>query len=182
LNKFGLASFACKIILISAFVSLPLKGVIRLCLIARKKLLLRDLQIVHNPDQGDKMPRTDGSVSASVLSMVLVGAFSGALAGLVLASVLVNQVWLAIVTAFVAVAIALLVRRVVFGSPLRLLIPRQLELWQALVATLVGGLAGHELAIDLREPAVSPLIGATSGLIASILMATFVITVSSRKS
>ena len=81
-----------------------------------------------------------------------------------------------------AVAIALLVRRVVFGSPLRLLIPRQLELWQALVATLVGGLAGHELAIDLREPAVSPLIGATSGLIASILMATFVITVSSRKS
>jgi hypothetical protein len=166
----------------SAFVSLPLKGVIRLCLIARKKLLLRDLQIVHNPDQGDKMPRTDGSVSASVLSMVLVGAFSGALAGLVLASVLANQVWLAIVTAFVAVAIALLVRRVVFGSPLRLLIPRQLELWQALVATLVGGLAGHELAIDLREPAVSPLIGATSGLIASILMATFVITVSSRKS
>jgi polyferredoxin len=182
LNKFGLARFACKIILISAFVSLPLKGVIRLCLIARKKLLLRDLQIVHNPDQGDKMPRTDGSVSASVLSMVLVGAFSGALAGLVLASVLANQVWLAIVTAFAAVAIALLVRRVVFGSPLRLLIPRQLELWQALVATLVGGLAGHELAIDLREPAVSPLIGATSGLIASILMATFVITVSSRKS
>jgi len=114
--------------------------------------------------------------------MVLVGASSGALAGLVLASVLANQVWLAIVTAFVAVAIALLVRRVVFGSPLRLLIPRQLELWQALVATLVGGLAGHELAIDLREPAVSPLIGATSGLIASILMATFVITVSSRKS
>jgi polyferredoxin len=113
--------------------------------------------------------------------MVLVGAFSGALAGLVLASVLANQVWLAIVTAFVAVAIALLVRRVVFGSPLQLFIPRQLELWQALVASLVGGLAGHELAIDLREAPVSPLIGATSGLIASILMATFVITVSSRK-
>jgi polyferredoxin len=123
------------------------------------------------------MLRMNGWVSANVLTMVLVGAFSGALAGLVLASVLANQVWLAIVTAFVAVAIALLVRRVVFGSPLQLFIPRQLELWQALVASLVGGLAGHELAIDLREAPVSPLIGATSGLIASILMATFVITV-----
>jgi hypothetical protein len=128
------------------------------------------------------MPRMDGSVSARVLTMVLVGAFSGALAGLVLASVLANQVWLAIVTAFVAVAIALLVCGVAFGSPLQLFIPRQLELWQALVASLIGGLAGHELAIDLREPPVSPLIGATSGLIASILMATFVVTLSSRKS
>jgi polyferredoxin len=128
------------------------------------------------------MLRMDGSVSASVLTMVLVGAFSGALAGLVLASVLANQVWLAIVTAFVAVAIALLVRRVMFGSPLQLFIPRRFELWQALVASLIGGLAGHELAIDLREAPVSPLIGATSGLIASILMATFVITLSSRKS
>jgi hypothetical protein len=128
------------------------------------------------------MPRMDGSVSARVLTMVLVGAFSGALAGLVLASVLANQVWLAIVTAFVAVAIALLVCGVVFGSPLQLFTPRGLELWQALVASLIGGLAGHELAIDLREPPVSPLIGATSGLIASILMATFVVTLSSRKS
>jgi hypothetical protein len=128
------------------------------------------------------MPRMDGSVSARVLTMVLVGGFSGALAGLVLASVLANQVWLAIVTAFVAVAIALLVCGVVFGSPLQLFIPRGLELWQALVASLIGGLAGHELAIDLREPPVSPLIGATSGLIASILMATFVVTLSSRKS
>ena len=124
----------------------------------------------------------DVSVSSSVFIMVLVGAFSGAVAGLVLASVLANQVWLAIVAAFVAVAIALLVRRVVFGLPLEQFIPRQLELWQALVASLIGGLAGHELAIDLREPPVSPLIGAASGLIASILMATFVITLSSRKS
>jgi hypothetical protein len=128
------------------------------------------------------MSRIDGLVSATVLAMVLIGVFSGALAGLVLASVLANQIWLAIVTAFVAVAIVLLVRRVVFGSPLQLFIPRGLELWQALVASLIGGLAGHELAIDLREPPVSPLIGATSGLIASILMATFVVTLSSRKS
>jgi hypothetical protein len=113
--------------------------------------------------------------------MVLAGAFSGALVSLVLASMLANQVWLAIVTAFVAVVIALLVRRFVFGSPLQLFIPRRLELWQAIVASLIGGLAGHELAIDLRETPVSPLIGATSGLIASILMATFVITLSYRK-
>jgi len=128
------------------------------------------------------MARIEGSVSASVLAMVLTGAFGGALAGLVLASVLTNQVWLAIVTAFVAVVIASLVQRVVFGSHVQLFDPLGLGFWQAIVASLIGGLAGHELAIDLREPPVSPLIGATSGLIASILMATFVITLSHKKS
>jgi len=128
------------------------------------------------------MARIDGSVSASVLAMVLTGAFSGALVGLVLASVVTNQVWLAIVTAFVAVAIALLVRRAVFGSTFELFDLQGLGFWQAIVASLIGGLAGHELAIDLREPPVSPLIGATSGLFASILMATFVITLSHRRS
>src|SRR5215468_4719732 len=128
------------------------------------------------------MPRLEGSVTASVLIMLLAGAFSGALAGLVLGSIIPNQLFLAILSALVAVVVALLVRRAVFGSPLQLLIPRRLELWQAIVASLIGGLAGHDLAIDLRDPPVSPLIGATSGLIASILMATFVITLSYRKS
>lgn len=110
------------------------------------------------------MARIEGSVSASVLAMVLTGAFGGALVGLVLT----NQVWLAIVTAFVAVVIASLVQRVVFGSHVQLFGPLGLGFWQAIVASLIGGLAGHELAIDLREPPVSPLIGATSGHIASI--------------
>lgn len=128
------------------------------------------------------MARVDGKASATVLAMVLTGAFSGALVALVLSRVLTNQVWLSIVTAFLAVIIALLVRRAVFGDSAQLFDPQGLGIWQAVVASLVGGLAGHELAIDLREPPVSPLIGATAGLIASVLMATFVVSLAHRRS
>jgi membrane protease YdiL (CAAX protease family) len=113
--------------------------------------------------------------------MVLTGAFGGALANLVLASQLVNQVWLAIATAFVAVVIALIVRRLLFRSYVQLYFPLELDLLHVIIASLIGGLAGHELAIDLRDPPVSPLIGATSGLIASALIACFLVTVSYRR-
>ena len=122
------------------------------------------------------MSRTGGIVSASILVMILAGAFSGALIGLVLASILTNQIWLAIGAAFGAVLVALTVRRVLLRSVLQLYPPPEVDLLHVVVAALIGGLAGHELAIDLREPPVSPLIGATSGLLASVLIATFVVT------
>jgi len=122
------------------------------------------------------MSRTGGIVSASILVMILAGAFSGALIGLVLASILTNQIWLAIRTAFAAVLVALIVRRVLLRSALQLYPPPDVDLLHVVVAALIGGLAGHELAVDLREPPLSPLIGATSGLLASVLMATFAVT------
>lgn len=120
------------------------------------------------------MARTDGTVSATVLQMILTGAFSGALIALILSRVVTNQVWMSILTAFLSVIVALLVRRAIFGDSVPLFDPQGLGIWQAVISALVGGLAGHELVIDLREPPVSPLIGATAGLMASILMATFV--------
>jgi len=122
------------------------------------------------------MSRTGGIVSASILVMILAGAFSGALIGLVLASILTNQIWLAIGAAFGAVLVALTVRRVLLRSVLQLYPPPEVDLLHVVVAALIGGLAGHELAVDLREPPLSPLIGATSGLLASVLMATFAVT------
>ncbi len=122
------------------------------------------------------MSRIGGLVSASVLAMVLTGAFSGALVGLVLASMLTNQVWLAIVAAFAAVVVALVVRHVVFSSHVRLFYPPALGLLHVVIASLIGGLAGHELAIDLREPPPSPLIGAIAGVLAAILISAFLIT------
>ena len=61
------------------------------------------------------LPRISGLASASILVMVVVGAFGGALTGLVLASVLTSQAWLAIGAAFVAVVIALIVQHVILG-------------------------------------------------------------------
>ena len=95
-------------------------------------------------------------------------------------SILTNQLWMAIVTAFVAVVVALIVRRVVFRSHSQLYFPPGLDLLHVIVASLIGGLAGHELAIDLREPPVSPLIGATSGGLGSVLMSCFVVTIAYR--
>ena len=78
---------------------------------------------------------------------------------------------MAIGAAFGAVLVALTVRRVLLRSVLQLYPPPEVDLLHVVVAALIGGLAGHELAIDLREP-----IGATSGLLASVLIATFVVT------
>ena len=113
--------------------------------------------------------------------MVMAGGFSGALAGLVLANIVTNQIWLAIDAAFAAVFIALVVRQIIFRPRVQLRFPPELDLLHVAVATLIGGLAGHELAIDLRDPPVSPLIGATSGLLASVLISCFLITASYRR-
>ena len=122
-----------------------------------------------------------GVVSATVLVMVVVGAFSGALASVVLTNMLASELWLAIVAAFVAVVVALIVQHVVFRHNRELSFPPGLGLLHVTVASLVGGLAGHELAIDLREPPALPLIGAASGLLGAVLMACFVVTIAYRR-
>jgi predicted branched-subunit amino acid permease len=113
--------------------------------------------------------------------MVIAGGFSGALAGLLLASIVTNQIWLAIDAAFAAVFIALVVQQIIVRPRVRLHFPRELYFLHVVVATLIGGLAGHELAIDLKDPPASPLIGATSGLLASVLISCFLITASYRR-
>jgi hypothetical protein len=123
------------------------------------------------------LSRISGFASAIALGMVVIGAFGGALAGLVLASVLTSQVWLAIVAAFVAVVLALIVQHVVLGSHLQFAFPPALTVLHVAVASLLGGLAGHELAVDLTEPPPSPLIGGLAGVLASVLISSFVITI-----
>jgi hypothetical protein len=109
--------------------------------------------------------------------MVVVGAFGGALAGLVLASVLTSQVWLAIIAAFVAVVLALIVQHVVLGSHLQFTFPPAFTVLHVAVASFIGGLAGHELAVDLTEPPPSALIGGLAGILASVLVSSFVISI-----
>ena len=106
------------------------------------------------------MPQRNGLVSASVLAMLLVGAFSGAITGLVLANMSMNQVWLAVISALIAVVLALLVGRAILGSSVRLRLWSQVVIWNAIVASLIGGLAGHELTPP-RLPIASA--GATLG-------------------
>ncbi len=109
--------------------------------------------------------------------MVLVGVFSGALVGLILASVLTSQLLLAIVTAFVAAVLTLVAGHVILGPRAELPLGSAMFLWNIIIAPLIGGLAGHELSVDLRSPPASPLIGALSGLLASVLIASFAVTI-----
>jgi hypothetical protein len=138
--------------------------------------LLRASRKINVPIRRGDLSGTAGIVSASILAMILSGAFGGALVALVLASVLTSQVWLAIVTALLAVVISLVVRQVVFGSRTQLDLPPQLYVMHVIVGSFIGGLAGFELAIDLRDSPVSPLIGATSGLLGAVLISYLIVT------
>jgi predicted membrane protein len=121
--------------------------------------------------------RTDGSVFAGVLAMVLVGPLGGALAGLIIASMTGSQAVIALVGAIVGALVALVLRRIIWGKQSRLSPSSPIVLWNLIMASLVGALAGHELAVDIGNPPVSPLIGGTSGLIAAVLMASSLVTI-----
>ena len=122
------------------------------------------------------MSRRPGLVSATVIVMVVTGAFTGGLVGLILGSILTRQLSLAIVAAFAAVIVAFLARHLVFSFQGQLSFPPALSLLYVIISALIGGLAGHELAVDLREPPPSGLIGGISGLLAALLLSCFVIT------
>jgi hypothetical protein len=117
-----------------------------------------------------------GLVSAAVLAMILVGLVSGALSGMVLGGLLTKQLVLAILCAVVAAILALVIRNVVLDR-YAFALPLDVNVLWIVIASLIGGLAGHELAIDLTEPPPLPLVGALSGLVASVLIASFAVTI-----
>lgn len=123
------------------------------------------------------MPHRNGLVSAGVLAIILMSVFSGALVGLILASVLTSQIALAIITAFVATVLALVAGHVILGPCAELPSGSALFLWNIIVASLIGGLAGHELSVALRSPPALPFVDALSGLLASVLIASFAVTI-----
>jgi hypothetical protein len=120
--------------------------------------------------------RRPGLVSATIIVMVVTGAFGGGLVGLILRTMLGSELWLAIVAAFAAVIIAFVAQHIAFNSQEQFSFPGALSLSHLIISALIGGLAGHELAVDLREPPTSGLIGGISGLLAAALFSCFVIT------
>ena len=119
----------------------------------------------------------NGGVSVSVFAMVIAGLIIGVVCGMILGAVLANQLLLAIISAFVAAAVALVVGNLMLDPTAKPALPRGVALWNIIVASLIGGLAGHELAVDLREPPLTLVIGGVSGVLAAVLIASFAITV-----
>jgi hypothetical protein len=118
-----------------------------------------------------------GLVTASVLAMILAGLISGALIGMVLGGLSARHLVLAIICAIVAAILALVIRKFVLDRTGASPLPLGINFLWIVIASLIGGLAGHELAIDLTEPPPLPLVGALSGLFASVLIASFAVTI-----
>ncbi len=121
--------------------------------------------------------RGSGVVSVSVFAMILAGLVSGAVAGLIFGVLLASQLVLAIICAFIAAILALVIGYFILGRNTEFALPSGVVVWNVVIASLIGGLAGHELSVDLREPPASPLVGALSGVLASLLVASFAITI-----
>lgn len=118
-----------------------------------------------------------GLVSMSVLVIMLVGTISGAVVGLIISGHLTNQVVLAIICALVAAILALTAGHRTLGRDLSISLPPGVVLWNVAIATLIGGLAGHELSVDLRDPPAPVLVGGVSGVLTSVLMVSFIVTI-----
>lgn len=118
-----------------------------------------------------------GLVTASVLAMVLAGLIGGALVGTVLGGLFARHLVLAILCAIVAAVLALVIRNVVLERNAAFTVPMGIDFLWVVIASLIGGLAGHELAIDLTQPPPLPLVGALSGLVSSVLIASFATTI-----
>jgi hypothetical protein len=122
------------------------------------------------------MPK-GGSVSAGVLAMVLVGTVGAAVIGLIVSSLVSSEAVTALVAAFVAGVLALIVGPLIMGNEARMSPSSSAGLWNLVIASLIGALAGHELAVDIRNPPASILIAAVSGVIAGVLIAGSLVTV-----
>ena len=118
-----------------------------------------------------------GLVTVSVLAMLLTGLISGALIGSVLGRLLESHLVLAILSAIVAAILALVIRNVVIERNAASTMPSSIDFMWVVIASLISGLAGHELATDLTHTPPLPLMGALSGLVASVLIASFATTI-----
>lgn len=129
------------------------------------------------------MKHSDGSqgfISIFLFIVSLLGAAGGALVGYCLDQFGTNLRLLAILTAFSAVALVIIVRHV-FGKMFPSLVLAVHEagfpipFWISVCfSILLGGLAGHDLCEIFAAPS-GVMIGLTSGVLAAVSMATLMI-------
>lgn len=125
-----------------------------------------------------------GATSASLIIVILIGAAVGAATGGFLEGVVVNKAWLAIISGFVATVIAGIIRNALIhgvsgAGPDASKVPG-VVLTFAIIASLAGSLAAHEILDDypdIYEGATSGIwLGTVSGIFSCIIMAMMMIT------
>lgn len=124
--------------------------------------------------------RSGGSVSASLIILILVAAAIGAIVALVLQDSGLGPRIVAIVAGFVATIAASFARyKVVFlgagKGPDESRIPTVVVVYAA-IASIAGSLAGHDIQLTLHGDTITPLLGALAGVFSAILMAMLMLT------
>ena len=121
----------------------------------------------------------EGVTSASLIIVILIGAAVGAAVGGFMEAIIPDRVALAIVSGFVATITAAIIRnelinRISGAGPDDFKIPGVVITF-AIVASLAGSLAGHEILDDYSEFYSGVWIGTLAGLLSSLLMAMMMI-------
>ena len=126
------------------------------------------------------MAASDGTISASILIVVLIAAAVGALVGLVLETVIPDTRLLAVLAGFIATVVASIARYTFLyrgagvGSD-ESRIPMVLVV-NASIASIAGSLAAHDLSNAMGGPPSSVFLGSLAGLLSGVLMALLMIT------
>jgi hypothetical protein len=121
-----------------------------------------------------------GVTSASLMIVILVAAAVGAIVGGLLDQAGVDRTMLAIISGFVAVLAAGVVRHLLVhtlggAGPDVSKIPGVVIVF-ALVSSLAGSLAGHEILDDIHSFYSGVWVGTLSGLLSSLIMAMLMFT------
>lgn len=124
--------------------------------------------------------RTGGSTSASLIVLILVAAAIGAITTIILQNTGLGPRTIAIISGFVATIAASIARyKVVFlgagSGPDDSKIP-SLVLIYAVIASIAGSLAAHDINLTFDGDTATVFMGALAGLFSAILMAMLMIT------
>lgn len=121
-----------------------------------------------------------GVASASLIIVILVAAAVGAITGGILDQMGIDRTLLAIISGFLAIIAAGIVRQVlvhdVWGAGPDVTKIPGLVLAFAIVSSLAGSLAGHEILDDLHQFYSGIWVGTLAGLLSALLMAMLMIT------
>jgi hypothetical protein len=124
--------------------------------------------------------KSPGSVSASLIILIIVAAVIGAVVALILQGAGLSTRAIAIISGFIATIVASIARyKILFlgagRGPDDSRIPSVVVTYAA-IASIAGSLAGHDLYRYMHEEVGIAFLGALAGLLSAILMAMLMIT------
>lgn len=116
-------------------------------------------------------------ISTSIILTVIIGGVAGAVFGHALDGIVMNKALLAVTAAFLAVLVGTVARHfTIFASirgagpgPGTQMLPG-IVLLNTAVSSLVGGLIGYGISLNLLSPPPAAWIGCLSGIVASVSM------------